>query len=205
MDQALSMFIAQGIKSVRMDDISRSLGVSKRTLYELFGDKEELLYQGIVKYAQDQEQKRKKRFENENNYLAVMLICLKEMADTSTVMNRIQENIRKFYPKVYEKLIDDFGAKSRENLRRWIELCIQQGWLRKGIDIDMSLTILYNTANNMINQYNTWQPESTFRKEDILVYSMITFLLGLSTAKGAEVIRNFCKRQLGNKAYDLAL
>ncbi|WP_303669866.1 TetR/AcrR family transcriptional regulator, partial [uncultured Alistipes sp.] len=38
-DQAMQMFVAQGIKAVRMDDIARQLGVSKRTLYEEFGDK----------------------------------------------------------------------------------------------------------------------------------------------------------------------
>ena len=39
-EQAMQMFVSQGIKSVRMDDIAQQLGVSKRTLYELFGDKE---------------------------------------------------------------------------------------------------------------------------------------------------------------------
>lgn len=43
-DQAMHMFVSQGIKSVRMDDIAQQLGVSKRTLYEMFGDKEGLLY-----------------------------------------------------------------------------------------------------------------------------------------------------------------
>ena len=43
-DRATQMFVSQGIKSVRMDDIAQSLGVSKRTLYEMFGDKEELIY-----------------------------------------------------------------------------------------------------------------------------------------------------------------
>lgn len=43
-DQAMQMFVSQGIKSVRMDDIAQQLGVSKRTLYEMFGDKEGLLY-----------------------------------------------------------------------------------------------------------------------------------------------------------------
>lgn len=43
-EQAMQMFVTQGIKSVRMDDIAQQLGVSKRTLYELFGDKEGLLY-----------------------------------------------------------------------------------------------------------------------------------------------------------------
>ena len=37
-----------GVKSVRMDDVASSLGMSKRTLYEMFGDKEELLYESIV-------------------------------------------------------------------------------------------------------------------------------------------------------------
>ena len=37
-DQAMHMFVSQGIKSVRMDDIAQQLGVSKRTLYEMFGD-----------------------------------------------------------------------------------------------------------------------------------------------------------------------
>ena len=37
-DQAMQMFVSQGIKSVRMDDISQQLGVSKRTLYEMCGD-----------------------------------------------------------------------------------------------------------------------------------------------------------------------
>lgn len=49
-DRAMQMFVAQGIKSVRMDDIARTLGVSKRTLYELFGDKEHLLYLAMVRY-----------------------------------------------------------------------------------------------------------------------------------------------------------
>ena len=58
MDQVMAMFIAQGIKSVRMDDIARQLSISKRTLYEMFGDKEELLYQCIVRHAKSTEQER---------------------------------------------------------------------------------------------------------------------------------------------------
>ena len=46
-EHAMEMFATQGIKSVRMDDIASQLGMSKRTLYELFGDKEELLYLSI--------------------------------------------------------------------------------------------------------------------------------------------------------------
>ena len=50
-EQAMHMFVSQGIKSVRMDDIAQQLGVSKRTLYELFGDKEGLLYLAMPRCA----------------------------------------------------------------------------------------------------------------------------------------------------------
>lgn len=47
---ALEMFKTQGIKAVRMDDVAKSLRMSKRTLYEQFTDKEELLLE-CVKYG----------------------------------------------------------------------------------------------------------------------------------------------------------
>lgn len=205
LDQAMAMFIAHGIKSVRMDDIARQLSVSKRTLYEMFGDKEELLYQCIVKFTKDHEQERKQRFENVDNYLTMMLIGLKDMSDNAAVTNRMRENMSKFYPKVYEKLVNEFESKSLQDLRNWIEACIQQGWFMPNINIDLSLAILYNTANNMLAQRSIWLPEDTYRKEDILVYAIITYLRGIATPAGMEVIRDFCLREMNNKPYNMAL
>ncbi len=39
----MAEFYKRGVKAVKMDEISRGLHVSKRTVYEIFGDKEELL------------------------------------------------------------------------------------------------------------------------------------------------------------------
>ena len=48
-DRAYAMreFHQRGVKAVKMDEISRGLRVSKRTVYEIFGDKEELLLAGM--------------------------------------------------------------------------------------------------------------------------------------------------------------
>ena len=40
---AAKSFAQKGVKTVRMDDIAAGLSISKRTLYELFHDKEDLL------------------------------------------------------------------------------------------------------------------------------------------------------------------
>mgnify|MGYP000638518746 FL=1 len=59
-DQAMEMFATQGIKAVRMDDIARSLGVSKRTLYEQFGDKQGLLLLAMNRYFERMQQRDRK-------------------------------------------------------------------------------------------------------------------------------------------------
>ena len=47
---AMSIFMRYGIKSVNMDDVARQLGVSKKTLYLHFKDKEDLLSRGRRKH-----------------------------------------------------------------------------------------------------------------------------------------------------------
>ena len=46
------MVLTLGVKSVRMDDVAQSLGMSKRTLYEMFGDKEELIFESVKYHSE---------------------------------------------------------------------------------------------------------------------------------------------------------
>ena len=46
-DYAMGEFYKRGVRAVKMDEISQGLHVSKRTVYEIFGDKEELLLAGL--------------------------------------------------------------------------------------------------------------------------------------------------------------
>lgn len=49
----MQAFKSHGIKSITMDDIAVSLGISKRTLYEVFANKEMLLEACILKERED--------------------------------------------------------------------------------------------------------------------------------------------------------
>lgn len=44
---AMSEFFEKGIKAIKMDDIARRLSISKRTVYEIYSNKEELLLEGM--------------------------------------------------------------------------------------------------------------------------------------------------------------
>lgn len=45
-ETAMKAFAEKGIRGVRMDEVASSLGISKRTLYEIYDTKEALLYEG---------------------------------------------------------------------------------------------------------------------------------------------------------------
>lgn len=112
-DQAMHMFVSQGIKSVRMDDIAQQLGVSKRTLYEMFGDKEGLLYLAMERYSERNRQRWNELTADARNVLEAMFMVLGEVMDNAEVSRRMMDNLRKFYPAVHDKLMREGMVKNR--------------------------------------------------------------------------------------------
>ncbi|MFR0895000.1 MAG: TetR/AcrR family transcriptional regulator [Alistipes onderdonkii] len=104
-DQAMHMFVSQGIKSVRMDDIAQQLGVSKRTLYEMFGDKEGLLYLAMERYSERNRQRWNELTADAHDVLEAMFMVLGEVMDNAEVSRRMMDNLKKFYPAVHDKLM----------------------------------------------------------------------------------------------------
>ena len=70
---ATEAFASKGIKSITMDDIAAALGISKRTLYEVFSDKESLLKECILKAQSDREAYLQEVYEQSHNVLEVIL------------------------------------------------------------------------------------------------------------------------------------
>ncbi len=87
----MRMFVSQGIKSVRMDDIAQQLGVSKRTLYELFGDKESLLYLAMEHFFRVQAVERAAASAGARNVLEAMFMVLGGVMDNAEVIQRPAE------------------------------------------------------------------------------------------------------------------
>ena len=139
-DQAMQMFATQGIKSVRMDDIAQHLGVSKRTLYELFGDKEGLLYLAMERYFQRDRQRWTELTANARNVLEAMFMVLAQVMDKAEVSSRMMDNLKKFYPAVHDKLTREGMEKNRRSLRGMLDQGIVDGLFVDNINICLLYT-----------------------------------------------------------------
>ena len=108
-DHVWQMIITMGIKAVRMDDVANVMGMSKRTLYEMFGDKEELLYESIVHHREKMHRVLKERADVCDNVLEMVLICFLEIFSRWDMSEwRLMNNMKKFYPKIYERVTKTF-------------------------------------------------------------------------------------------------
>lgn len=192
-DQAMQMFVTQGIKSVRMDDIAQHLGVSKRTLYELFGDKEGLLYLAMERYSERHRQRWTEITANARNVLEAMFMVLGEVMDKAEVSSRMMDNLKKFYPAVHDKLMREGMSQNRRSLRSMLDQGIIDGLFVDNINIDLAISVLYYTASALVTRKELMLPPGMSERE-AFVQIISNFFRGISTAKGLQLIDENLKR-----------
>ena len=187
-EQAMHMFVSQGIKSVRMDDIAQQLGVSKRTLYELFGDKEGLLYLAMDRYFEKKRIERAAVCAHARNVLEAMFMVLGGVMDNAEVIQRLLNNLRKFYPAVHDKMTREGTAKSRRDLQEMLEKGIADGLFVDTINLDLAISVLYYTASAITVRKDLILPAGMTERE-AFVQIISNFFRGISTTKGAAARR----------------
>ena len=190
-ERASEMFVANGIKSVRVDDIAQSLGMSKRTLYEMFGDKEELIYLCMSYFLEKQRSEVNLiAKDTSTTILEVVLQGFLNMMQYTEVNHRIMNNLQRFYPKVFERIRQESGEVGRTNLRNAIHKCVNEGFFDNKFNMDLAITVLYYTSMGVIARQDFPYPQGVSQHEAFR-HIIVCFFRGVATPKGLEVIDNF--------------
>lgn len=183
---AVELFTTNGIKSITMDEIAASLGISKRTLYEVFPDKETLLEECILKSQKDGDIFVKGVIETSSNVLEVLLRCYQWSIERFHATNKkFFEDIKK-YPKTYQ-LMKNNRNRSSEDTVNFFKEGVKQGIFRDDVNFAIinllvrdQLDLLMNS--DICNEYSFLEVYESI---------MFTFLRGISTEKGARVLEDF--------------
>lgn len=181
-----------------MDDIASSLGVSKRTLYEMFEDKEELLYLSI-RYMQSRRMAKVEAKLRENTEsLAYLFDCIAMMMDNRELHRRISQNLHKLYPATFERVRKEAEEQSGKILYSLIEHYIDCGLITPTVDVRLSVTILYYTTNTLITSADNMSLPDGVTLQDALSYTIINFFRGIATLKGVQQIDEYIAKCIEN-------
>jgi len=176
-----------------VDDIAQQLGVSKRTLYELFGDKEGLLYLAMDRYFEKKRIERAAVCAHARNVLEAMFMVLGGVMDNAEVIQRLLNNLRKFYPAVHDKMTREGTAKSRRDLQEMLEKGIADGLFVDTINLDLAISVLYYTASAITVRKDLILPAGMTERE-AFVQIISNFFRGISTTKGLLLVDDYLKR-----------
>ena len=193
-DTALNSFATHGIKSITMDDIAAALGISKRTLYEVFSDKETLLMECLLKAQREGDAYVKDVYEKASNVLEVLLkLYQRSIEKFHNTNKKFFEDIKK-YPKVYA-MMKDRSESDSEKTMSFFKSGVEQGIFRSDVNFEIvnllvreQFDVLLNT--DICNEYPF-----------IEVYEsiMFTYIRGISTEKGAKVLEEFISEYRKNR------
>ncbi len=172
---------------MRMDDIARGLSVSKRTLYELFGDKEELIYEAICHFVEEAHARRSLILQDVDNELEAMLVSLRDMIVRAPEVARVRRNIERFYPKVNKRLEESGMMRSKSELREWLAASIERGYLTPTANCDLVVDVLHNCVQGMlVVEYSDDTRSANVVSK--VACSVLIFIRGLCTPEGLEVV-----------------
>lgn len=185
-DYATVQFFERGIRVVTMDEISKGLQMSKRTLYQLFADKEQLIIACLEVNAEKERELVSKLINEKRNVLETIL-CLIEsrLKLVSTVSHRYSEDLDR-----YTSVMEYLEILREETITQGVEFLkqgVEQGFFRDDINLELIVRSLF------IRQRESSKREE-FEKfpitERFINIGLIP-LRGCCTAKGIELIDRF--------------
>lgn len=179
LDEAIRLFLKSGIRQVRMDDIARSLVISKRTLYEVYDNKEQLLLDVVKKRDNETTQILAEYAGNGADTIDIIVgFYHLQMREFSTVNPLFFEEMHA-YKKVMDYLRDEHDKKSGE-VRQFITEAIREGYFMDDLEYDIIFQILDAASEYVMNagMYKKYGLKTVFHN-----FTMV-FLRGICTEKG---------------------
>lgn len=186
LETAMHAFATQGIKAVRMDDIAQTLGISKRTLYELYENKEVLLYEGVKLFKARKEAELQHLSAESRNVMDVVLQTYRiKVLEFRKVNTNFYSDMSK-YPSVKQLLEQDTKARHQRTLA-FFRRGVAEGYFCSGVDYVLAVRMFdamgeYVMSNELYKQYTL---------EYILNNLIFVTFRGLCTQKGLEVLDTF--------------
>ena len=105
LEQVGKLYLRHGIRSVTMDDVAMELGISKKTLYQYFKDKENLVDQVVDTYFLNNPNFRLNEKEGLNAIDRIMNVRSHMIKMFKLIQNNLEYDLKKSYPKVFKKIL----------------------------------------------------------------------------------------------------
>jgi TetR/AcrR family transcriptional regulator, cholesterol catabolism regulator len=184
---AQELFFKYGIKSITMDDIAKHLGVSKKTLYLYFADKNEIVVT-LMKQSLQQDRCEFEQIHTEaKNMIEEVMLMMRHITQMFAKINpTIFYDLQKYHPDAWKQ----FHQFKRECMAGMIEKSIERGKREGYVRPDVNSKVLSRMRVEMVEMGLNPDvfPPNEFKLMDVQIAILDHFLHGITTIKGHRLI-----------------
>lgn len=183
-ERASELFFKYGIRSITMDEVAESLGMSKRTLYESFKNKEDLLKECIEhQYEKNIGIGNQLMSDHSNDPLEVLFQTFRStVINLNSIHPNFFNDIQKYHSHLWK---DHVKRKQEEGIQttcKLIEKGISAGIFRQGVDAQILSRLIHASMEQMSTQ--DIFPETRFPRSEVFQQVFLNFIRGMASKEG---------------------
>ena len=182
-EKAMQDFSKHGIRAVKMDTLAKELGISKRTMYEIFEDKETLLFEGIKVYGDRKREYMHSYAEEGHDVIDIIMEAYHMKVEEVRAVNPDFYLDLMKYPRLAQHM-KEAQQKSREGFLAFMKRGVADGYFRPDVNYELVPHIFdalgqYILTNSLVQQYSV---------EELFSNVFLIALRGFCTDKGLHTI-----------------
>ncbi len=194
---AEALFMKYGFKSITMDDIARELGISKKTLYQFFEDKNDLVNQAIENHIQCDKQNCGKLLDGHFDPIEFLFEISKSITTNHRKVNvAVLFDLKKYFKPAWDKLenfkSDFINSQMLHNINKGKEL----GLYREDVNTELAAKLYVHSVEFMMRPdlYQEISTDFQFIHQEIIKYH----LRAICTDKGLKKLNKIIENQQNN-------
>lgn len=188
LEGAGKLFMERGTRNVTMDAIAQSLGISKRTIYENFKDKNDLLSNFLTEAIMHHKKRSLEILRSAQNVIDALFKFGEFNQEVIKGVNPcFFADIKKYHPEVFKKVMGGDQIRNYEITYTILKRGINEGNFRKEIDIEVANLFIHHS----MEFFHKMTEEKNIPHQAIWTSVHLPYLRGICTEKGQELIKGF--------------
>lgn len=198
-ETAEELFLRYGFKRVTMDDIAREMAISKKTIYQYFKDKNEMVCSATERHLRKENEAIEALEAESENVIEYLVRLSKQLRrHMSTVNPGAMEDLKKYFPEGWKIFVHYKKEIFLKSMIKILRKGMEEGHFRKDMNPEV-LGIMRMEQIQLAFDQNLF-PRNRFDFADVQIELLRHFIAGILTDKGRELLENYSKSTNTNES-----
>lgn len=175
-----------GVRKTTMDSVATHLSMSKRTIYEIFENKNDLV-RSVIKYLiKASEDSFSEIKDLSSDTFDGLLILLNRVEKEFSRFGRITDDVKLHYPEIFEEEFVKHYENTYKIIYNGLESGIENGDIMQNINLNFAVFTILETVGSIMQNQERMVSTTKVSPLDAFKYVVVFFMRGISTQQGIQ-------------------